>query len=230
MTGIIVQSKEMVTLVGGGDVSPSTLDSLQEQTAFCVAADGGARHLIAAGRIPDAVMGDFDSLDASLRDQIPADRMHHIPEQDSTDFEKCLSRIKAPLVLAAGFMGPRTDHQLATFHGLLRSAHQPCILVGDHQIVCLCPPMLDLISQDGDLVSLFPMGRATATSSGLHWPLDSLPLAPGQMIGTSNRATGTSVTIKAETPNLLLILPRSKLVSLTTALLQARARWPALAG
>ena len=230
MTGMIVQSKDMVTLIGGGGVSRSTLETLWSRAATLVAADGGARHVISAGVTPDAVIGDFDSLDRQIRDQIPPDRLHPVPEQDSTDFEQCLSRINAPLVLAAGFMGPRTDHQLATFHGLMRAPHHPCLLVGEHQIVCLCPPKIALNSQPGDLVSVFPMGRAQARSTGLEWPLDDVALAPGHMVGTSNRANGQEVQITTRDPNLLLILPHPKLDALISALLQAPARWPAPAG
>lgn len=222
----IVESRDIVTLIGGGDLSRAVLETVHIEGRTLVAADGGARHALAAGITPDAVIGDFDSLDAQVRAILPADRLFQFPEQDSTDFEKCLSRITAPLVLALGFMGPRTDHQLATFHGLLRSAHQPCILIGEHQIVCLCPPVIRFPANKGDLVSIFPLGAAQAESDGLEWPLKDVPLAPGRMVGTSNRATGGGVTIESVTANLLLILPRSKLESLTSALLSTTERWP----
>ncbi len=226
----IVESKDIVTLVGGGDLSRPDLETVHVPGRTLVAADGGARHALAAGLMPDAVIGDFDSLEAEMRAALPAERLFQFPEQDSTDFEKCVSRITAPLVLALGFMGPRTDHQLATFHGLLRNAHRPCILVGAHQIVCLCPPKINLPADKGDLVSLFPLGTAQAESEGLEWPLKDVPLAPGRMVGTSNRATGGVVTIECATANLLLILPRSKLDVLASALPTATGRWPAPAG
>ncbi len=226
MSQFIVHSKDIVTLIGGGDVSATDLETLRAHKNTVVAADGGARHAVAAGVAPHAVIGDFDSLETHVRASLPADRLFQFPEQDSTDFEKCLSRISAPLVLALGFMGPRTDHQLATFHGLLRTAHQPCIVIGAHQIVCLCPPKIAFSADEGDLVSAFPLGAAQAESTGLEWPLKDVPLAPGQMVGTSNRATGGTVTIECVTANLLLILPRSKLESLTSALLSATERWP----
>jgi len=226
----IVESKDIVTLVGGGDLSRADLETVHAPERRLVAADGGARHVLAAGLTPDAVIGDFDSLDAEMRAVLPAHRLFRFPEQDSTDFEKCLSRITAPLVLALGFMGPRTDHQLATFHGLLRNADRPCILVGTHQIVCLCTPTVHFPADKGDLVSLFPLGTAQAESEGLEWPLKDVPLSPGRMVGTSNRATGGAVTIECATANLLLILPRSKLDALASALLTAPVRWPAPAG
>ncbi|WP_245626910.1 thiamine diphosphokinase [Aestuariivita boseongensis] len=206
------------------------METLRSQAPTLVAADGGARHVLDAGLMPDAVIGDFDSLSPDHRAQIPETKLHQIPEQDSTDFEKCMLRIAAPLILAAGFMGPRTDHQLATFHGLMRSAHQPCILVGEHQIVSLCPPRLSLEAEEGALISLFPLGEAEARSTGLHWPLEGVPLAPGRMVGTSNRATGGSVSIEVAAPNLLLILQRPMLGALISALRQAPSPWPVREG
>ncbi|UYV37753.1 hypothetical protein N4R57_01135 [Rhodobacteraceae bacterium D3-12] len=70
-----------------------------------VAADGAAQEVLRHGFMPEAVIGDFDSLSEASKRRISQDRLHEISEQDSTDFEKCLSRIEAPLVLGVGFEG-----------------------------------------------------------------------------------------------------------------------------
>ena len=41
----------------------------------------------------------------------------HLVDQDTTDFDKALRHIKAPVVIGAGFSGARTDHALAAFTG-----------------------------------------------------------------------------------------------------------------
>jgi thiamine pyrophosphokinase len=119
MPDVIVDSLENVTLIGGGAVDSAQLARALDLAPVLVAADGGADSALAAGHVPRAVIGDMDSLSAAARDTIPAARIHPVPEQDSTDFEKALSRIRAPLVLGLGFMGPRLDHMLAVYHGLL---------------------------------------------------------------------------------------------------------------
>ena len=55
--------------------------------------------------MPQAVIGDFDSLSDLGRAAIPATRQHVIPEQDTTDFDKALRSIRAPFVLGLGFSG-----------------------------------------------------------------------------------------------------------------------------
>ena len=229
MSGIIVNSKDVVMLLGAGVASSKVLETLRGQTTEIVAADSGARHALAAGWVPDAVIGDLDSLDATTRAELPPDRIYHVAEQDSTDFEKCLMRISAPLILGTGVLGARIDHELACFHALLVHAHKPVILIDDQQIVFLCPPALRIDLSEGALVSLFPLVPVQAQSEGLHWPLKGLDLAPGRVIGTSNRTTTGTVELSCDQPGLLVILPGPALPAARAALLKA-VPWPAPAG
>ena len=229
MNTSIVASNAPVTLVGGGETTPQDIHKALTLAPLCVAADGGADVALAAGVVPEAVMGDFDSLSHAARAEIPADRQHPIAEQDSTDFEKCLTRIAAPVILGVGFLGARVDHQLAVFHSLVKYPDRPCILLGAHEVVCLAPPRLHLPTEAGDAVSLFPMGEVTAQSTGLAWPLEGLSFSPLRLIGTSNCAEGP-ITLTVQAPHMLLILPRRLMPALLTALADPdAARWPARA-
>lgn len=209
MTGI-VHSSEPITLVGAGQIAVGDLDRCLALAPGLVAADGGAAHCLAQGRVPRAVIGDMDSLAPDLRAAIPDDRFHAIGEQDSTDFEKALSRIAAPLVLAVGFLGARVDHQLAALNVLVRQAAPRCILIGEHEVIFHLPAPVHLDLQPGDVVSLFPLAPVTGRSSGLEWPIDGLQLAPQGRVGTSNRALGP-VSIDTDGPGLLALLPRARL-------------------
>lgn len=227
MSEDIVHALGPVALLGGGEATRADLDTVLNRTEKLVAADGGARLALAAGYVPDAVIGDFDSLSAADRAQIPADRLHVVREQDSTDFDKALRAIRAPLVVAAGFLGARVDHQLAAFSTLMRHADRPCILLGATELVFLVPPVLELDLAPLDVVSLMPMAPVRGTSTGLAWPIDGLELRPGGRIGTSNQATG-AVRLEVEAPALLGIVPRGALDPLMQALVPlTRARWPA---
>ena len=196
-----------VALVGAGP--PDGLEAALSRAGRVVAADGGAAASLAAGRVPDAVIGDLDSLDAASRAAIPAERIHRMGGQDDTDFEKCLKRIRAPLVLAAGFLGGRADHALAALGALPRFPR--CVLVGAEDCVRALPEgetRLDL--PPGGRVSLFPLVPVTGRSEGLEWPIDGLALSPTGRVGTSNRATGP-VRLAMHGPGCLLILPAEAL-------------------
>lgn len=54
-----------------------------------------------------------------------AGRVHHLAEQESTDFDKCLRNIRAPFVLALGVAGARIDHGLAVMNGLVQRPMSP---------------------------------------------------------------------------------------------------------
>jgi thiamine pyrophosphokinase len=160
MIASIVHDLAPITLIGGGDAS---IRDVEEATALAprvVAADGGAALALAAGRVPEAVIGDFDSLPEELRRRLPGDILHPLPGQDDTDFGKAMARIDAPLVLGVGFGGGRVDHQLAAYHTLARMPHRPCVLIDRTEIICLAPPRLLLPCAPGDIVSLFPQHGA----------------------------------------------------------------------
>lgn len=208
-----------VTLIGGAPLAPADLRDALALAPAVVAADSGADQALAQGVMPQAVWGDFDSISDQARAAIPADRLHRIAEQDSTDFEKCLSRIDAPLVVATGFSGARQDHFLATLTTLARRIGPPCILIAGDDVITLCPDRIALDPPPGTRLSLFPMGRARGTSRGLKWPIDGLDMAPDGVIGTSNETTGP-VVLTMQGP-ILLILPRGELPRLAAAVLGA---------
>lgn len=226
----IVHSAAPVTLVGGGDATIADLEKALRLAPICVAADGGAAIVLETGVDLAAVIGDFDSVSDAVLARIPQDRHYRIAEQDSTDFEKALGRIVAPVVLGVGFLGGRTDHQLAAFHTLAAMADRPCILLGKQEVICLAPPQISLPTRNGDVVSLFPLGPVTGESAGLQWDIKGLRFAPATRIGTSNRATGP-LTLAMDHPAMLLVLPRRLMSALVVALSSPdAARWPVRAG
>jgi len=172
-----------------------------------VAADGGATRVLRAGRMPDAVIGDFDSIDAFARAAIAADRQHRIAEQESTDFDKCLRSVAAPLILAVGFTGWRLDHTLAAFNTLVRHPEQRCIVIGSHDLCFLAPARIRLRLPPGVRCSLFPMGEVAGESDGLRWPLEGKTFSPDGRIGTSNEVISAEVTLGFSARKMVVILP-----------------------
>lgn len=201
----VVVSDRAVALIGPARVRRKDFDLALSYADAVVAADGGAERVLGLGRLPDLVIGDFDSFSSGGR--IPEDRLLRIDEQDSTDFEKCLERISAPRVLALGFLGRRIDHSLAVLSALAARPSGWCVLVGGHDVVVHCPASLALDLPDASRVSLFPMAQVTARSEGLEWPVAGVDFAPAGRIGTSNRVTGP-VVLATDGPGMLLILPR----------------------
>ena len=218
MKQVIVQSQDAVCLVGGGPVTRRDIAFAMARAPLVVAADGGADRALAAGVMPAAVIGDFDSLSDAGRSAIAEDRLFHIAEQETTDFDKALRSIDAPFVLALGVTGARLDHELAALNALVRHQGAPCIVIGAKDVVFHVPREVTLRLSVGDPVSLFPMATVQGLSRGLHWPIDGLKFAPGGRIGTSNRVSAREVSLRFDQPGMLVIVPRVRLDGVISAL------------
>ncbi|MCO6382961.1 thiamine diphosphokinase [Oceanicola sp. 502str15] len=226
MAALLIDSPDIITLLGGGEVNEACLDAALIHAPRVVAADGGADAALTHGLRPEAVIGDFDSLSPAARAALAPETLHHVAEQDSTDFEKVLQRVRAPMLLAVGFLGRRLDHQLAALTALVRHPHQPCLLLGADDIAFAAPPEIALDLPAGTRLSLYPLAEVTGRSEGLEWPIDGLAFAPAGRIGTSNRTTGP-LRLSFDAPGMVVITPPEALDALLAgfaALSSARAR------
>lgn len=190
-----------VTLIGGGPVTAGTLAAALARAPRLVAADSGYDRAIALGQVPEAAVGDLDSISAAHRGD---PRIRHDPDQDTTDFQKAMARIVAPFVIGVGFLGGRMDHALAALSAL--ASFGRVMLLGEEDLALRLPAAIALDLPAGMRVSLFPLGPATGRSEGLEWPIDGLALAPDGRIGTSNRATGP-VRLQVDGPMILILPP-----------------------
>ncbi len=213
---MIVRSLSPIVVVGAGDVSAEDFALVRGLGHPVVAADGGARRCLEAGLMPLAVIGDLDSVGETL-DAIPADRLHRVAEQETTDFDKCLRLVEAPLILAFGVTGPRIDHTLAVCTTLVRRAEVRAIVVGAVDLLFHAPHRLALDLPQGSRLSLFPMAEVTGRSDGLRWPIDGIGFAPAGRIGTSNEVSGP-VRLDFDGPGMIVITPRGALEQVSAAL------------
>ncbi len=213
MLSPIVHEKAPLTLLGGANVSPTVLNICLSRTSLCVAADGGADVALAAGITPLAVIGDLDSLSDAARAAL-ADILHPVADEDTTDFEKVLQRVKAPLILAAGFLGGRLDHTFSVLNTLARYPDAPVILLSEDDAVVLLTAPVTLMLDPGTRLALLPMDDATVTTTGLQWNLRDAAMHPAGAISSSNAVATTNVTIMPSGP-VLLTVPLTALDAVT---------------
>ena len=220
MTPVLYRSDRPVTLVGGGPVAPAELAAALALAPDAVAADGGGDVVLPAGFDFRAVIGDLDSLAGGAALATRGVPVHQVSEQDSTDLEKCLYSIEAPLFLGLGFLGGRIDHHLAAMNAVVRSP-RPVVLIGGGDLCFRCPLDLALDLPAGTRVSLFPMGPVNGVGSeGLLWPIAGLAFSPDGRIGTSNTALGGPVRIRLDAPKMLVFLPSDSLGPVVAGLRQ----------
>lgn len=208
-----------MTLVGGAPVAAGTLAAALALAPEAVAADGGGDVVLPPGHRFRAVIGDMDSLAGAERLRAAGTDLFPIAEQDSTDLEKCLRSIDAPLVIGVGFLGGRIDHTLAAANALVRHAAVTALLLGEEDVCFLCPPRLALDLPAETRVSFFPMAPVRGlVSEGLAWSVEGLELRPDGAIGTSNRTTGGPVRVGFDAPRVLVLLPADCLPAAVAAL------------
>lgn len=172
-----------------------------------IAADGGVRHLLALGHLPDVLIGDLDSLPEGVEEVMGAWEtviIRYPPDKNETDLELAMlyAAEKYPRhnILVAGGFGGRLDHTLAN---ILLLAH-PALLtravffLDGVESVRLLVGEGTINGQPGDIVSLLPLGGAAhiEETSGLRWPLHDEILSLGPARGVSNEMTAAQATVR----------------------------------
>jgi thiamine pyrophosphokinase len=191
---------------------PGLVAELRAAAGMVVAADGGARHALANGILPDAVVGDLDSIDDELRAAIPAARFHRAARLDTTDLEKAVEfsiakGATAVDVVAAG--GGRSDHALANLSVLVLNRGKADVRVHDELFeVSLVVNRAEVVGPEGTVVSLVALGTCTGvTTEGLRWPLKEFTLPFGPR-GIHNEIAASPAVVSVRTGDLLLFKGR----------------------
>lgn len=192
----VLNYEQPVLLLGGVEVPLPQLHRELSRGLPLIAVDGGANQLLGSEIMPDAIVGDLDSLQ-HRENWAKRCKLVPIEEQDTTDFEKCLYSVRAPSYIALGFSGRRLDHTLANLHVMAKRVQShPVVLVGEHDVVVVYDSDITIDLPQGLRISLFPLTPVTfERSTGLLYPLDGLHMAIGEMIGTSNAVSNSPVEI-----------------------------------
>jgi thiamine pyrophosphokinase len=185
-----------VVFLDGEYRDPGWHRALAARADILLAADGGARYLAGLGATPQAVVGDFDSLDEETAEELRTagvELLRHPVRKDVTDGELAVEealRRGAGEVLLAGATGA-LDHTLGHLAILRRLASRGIAarLVAPDltAFVLLAPSTVALDAPAGARVSLAPVGgAATVTLTGLDYPLDRGVLPPDACLGLGN--------------------------------------------
>jgi thiamine pyrophosphokinase len=216
-------SPDQALVVADGDVDTALLAVLASAAdrPLLIAADGGAAHVLAAGLVPDVVVGDFDSLADADRVRLleMAVELRAAPrDKDESDMELCLLtalEAGAASITLLGALGVgRPEHSLAN---LLLLADERLdgaeVVIAGHGSrtwrigTAEGPGSATIKGQPGDFVSLFPLEAEVVgvTSDGLRFRLsdETLPLGPSR--GLSNELLGRSARVTSRRGRLLLV-------------------------
>ena len=205
--------KNALIVCNGNPPPRSLLYHLWEKTTYRVAADGGANLLLKSKCIPDAVIGDFDSLKSKTREKMPNTKFLHITEQDTNDADKavrhCLKLgFKEIHLLSAD--GGRQDQFLSGLEILFKYSKKARLISWTQmeRMEFIYKNFEEKI-QPGTTLSMLPVfGVAQGiVTKGLKYPLKNQNLIPGESpSGVSNQVISTPVKINLNKGRLLVVI------------------------
>jgi thiamine pyrophosphokinase len=198
--------------------NPGPARALVQPDDLIIAADGGARLALALGLIPDAIIGDFDSL-TEAEINVFADMGVHMlrfpTAKDETDLELALGHaIRAghrPILVVGGY-GGRLDQSIANLALLADpEAIQADVHLDDGVTEAFFSSSRSTIhGRAGDIVSLIPWGTPAegVTTDGLTYPLNRETLLPYRTRGISNQMLADTARVIVKRGLLLCIHQR----------------------
>lgn len=202
-------------LVSNGDIKDSNLlRKMEERVDFILAADGGANHCIGFGIMPDLIIGDLDSIESKILDEVKKNDIETIKypsKKNATDTEICLDYLVDngyEEIFLLGSIGSRLDHSLANIYlleYLFRKGVRGYIL-NEKNIISLLEGEL-IVEKYRKYISILGISDSGIVVSldGLEYPLDHKKIERGSTLGISNEFKSRSCKINIHEGRALVI-------------------------
>ncbi len=203
-------------LVVGAAPAPDPEDfyrGLLASAAAVVAADAAGEWCASLGRLPDVIVGDFDSADPEELERLERLGVRiesHPADKDATDLELAVAVAHGlwalPVCLTAAF-SERLDHTLAAL-GLVMRAGKGASIAEPTWRAWPCSPghPLTLALTRGLTYSLVALERCEGvTALGGHWELREAALEPLSGRGVSNEGLGSELQVRVRRGGLVVI-------------------------
>ncbi|MDR0428869.1 MAG: thiamine diphosphokinase [Tannerellaceae bacterium] len=195
----MIQHYDCVIAANGSfPTSPLALELLRKASVI-IACDGAAGTLHQNGFVADAIIGDLDSIPASMR-ELYADRIHIDKDQETNDLTKAVMFARQSgerNVLIIGATGLREDHTLGNIS--LLADYAPLFdrieMLTDFGLFTPIRETTTLGCKPGQQISIFSLyPEGEITTEGLRWPITNRRLTAWWQ-GTLNEALTDTCTI-----------------------------------
>jgi len=164
-----------------------------------ICCDGSAENLLKAGIIPEAIVGDMDSLKKGIARRF-SDRIYRDKSQETNDLTKavkwCIKRGFAKIIIL-GATGKREDHTIGNISLLAEYVKDADVaMVTDTGIIRPFSESCKVSSYPGQQVSIFSIDPENGiTSKGLKFPLKNRKIK-NWWVATLNEAVGKSFSLE----------------------------------
>lgn len=186
---------QTIILADGDFPSYPTAVEWLDKCPYVVCCDGAANNYIHSGRVPNAIVGDGDSLLPHIRTKY-ASLIHSEAEQDTNDLSKafrfCLSQGREDITIM-GATGKREDHTIGNISLLADYMERAEVrMLTNYGIFVPIAEDSLFCSYAGQQVSVFNMGSTELRADGLVYPLS---VFTNWWQGTLNEAEGERFVI-----------------------------------
>ncbi|WP_426349292.1 thiamine diphosphokinase [Alloiococcus sp. CFN-8] len=210
----------MKVLIIGGGTAPS-VELLKKEIQNCdyiICADKGGEYIRAIDKLPDMLLGDFDSLKEKLLEYYlnSGVRVERFPaKKDYTDTELCLQRalqLNPNEVVFLACTGSRLDHVFGNI-GLLKELLDKDIqgyIKDDNNTIFLVKGDAEISGYPGKLVSFQAFSEIVKglTIEGVSYPLNKFNLSSWSAYTVSNIFLSDKVKISFDSGILMIIFPK----------------------
>lgn len=178
---------------------PVPLSCIRE-AEYIICCDGAANDFIARGGVPDAIVGDCDSISEENKIRF-ADILHPNPDQETNDLTKsvqfCVENGRQEIIIVGG-TGKREDHTLGNISLLADYAElAEVIMVTNWGIFTPIHSITEFKSYKGEQVSIFSIDPKKLTTHNLKYPVEGRILTNWWQ-GSLNESLGDSFSIDPE--------------------------------
>jgi thiamine pyrophosphokinase len=202
--------------LNGSPDSARVIQAVVGRANLVVAADGGARYALAAGIVPDLVVGDMDSLGEDLAREVEgrgASVERHPARKDKMDGHLAVLAAGEREATTADFLcavGRKPGAVFAVPHILLAAERigLRSTVVADWGWMFVIEARSRIVEGAAhDSISIFPLsGQATGvTLEGMGYPLQNASLEPGDTLGFHNELTGREARVSVKSGALLVV-------------------------
>jgi thiamine pyrophosphokinase len=202
--------------LNGAPDSERLIRAVADRADFVVAADGGARYALAAGIVPDLIVGDMDSLGEDLAQEIEgrgAELERHPVRKDKMDGHLAVLAARERGATAADFAcaaGGKFGALFAVPHILLaaeRMGLRSTVVAHWGRVFVLEDDSRTVEGAAGDSVSVFPLSGPAmgVTIEGMSYQLKSAVLQPGDTLGFHNELVGREAKVSVLNGTLLVV-------------------------
>lgn len=188
-------------ILGDGDFPSSEIPlNILKNARYLCCCDGAAMHCTERGIMPDAIVGDGDSMSAEFKRKYK-EIIHIVNEQDDNDLTKATRHCVAKglhSIAYIGATGKREDHTLGNISLILRYTNElnvRPVMFTDYGYFITANGPCALATFPRQQISIFNFSCSRIAGHGLKW--NTYPYRSWWQ-GTLNEATGNSIELDTD--------------------------------